>query len=68
MYEMVYHGQPILVYDVKTAIKEGLVFKKKSLTIYKDVEDDTMVKLELNNRIQYMLLLDYLDQGWKIFK
>jgi hypothetical protein len=66
MYEMVYHGQPILVYDVKTAIKEGLIFKKKSLTIYKDVEDDTMIKLELNNRIQYMLLLDYLEHGWKI--
>ena len=66
MYEMVYKGQPILVYDVYSAIKEGLVFKKKYVVLYK--QEDTMVRLDLNSGIEYRVLLEYLEKGWKIFK
>lgn len=66
MYEMVFNGQPILVYDVKTAIKEGFVFRKKYVDIYKSISEDTMIRLDLNSVIQYKILLDYLDSGWKI--
>jgi hypothetical protein len=66
MFEMIYKGQPILVYDVMGAIKEGLKFKKKSITLYKGVSDDTLVRLELNSGIEYKVLLDYLECGWKI--
>ena len=66
MYEMIYKGQPILVYDVYSAIKEGLVFKKKYVTLYK--QEDTMVRLDLNSGIEYRILLEYLEKGWKIFK
>lgn len=66
MYEMIYKGQPILVYDVYSAIKEGFVFKKKYVILYK--QEDTMVRLDLNSGIEYRILLEYLEKGWKIFK
>ena len=56
MYEMIYKGQPILVYNVYSAIKEGLVFKKKYVTLYK--QQDTMVRLDLNSGIDYRVLLE----------
>jgi len=65
MYEMVFNGQPILVYDPYTALKEGLIFKSKTIILYKD--EDTMLNLSLNTRIEYRVLLDYLERGWKIF-
>jgi hypothetical protein len=66
MYEMVFNGQPILVYDPYTALKEGLIFKSKTIILYKD--EDTMLNLSLNTRIEYRMLVGYLENGWKIFK
>ncbi len=67
MYEMIFKGQPILVYDPYQAIKEGLVFRVKQLTLYKS-DDETIIFLELKSTIQYRMLLDYLEKGWKIVK
>lgn len=66
MYEMLLNGLPVLVYDPYTAIKEGFVFNCRSVTLYKG--DNTMIKLPLNTRIEYMILLGYLEDGWGIFK
>jgi len=66
MYEMLYRGQPILVYNVCEAIREGLVFKKKYVTIYNGSSEDTMIRVDLNSGIGYKILLDYLEHGWKI--
>jgi hypothetical protein len=66
MYEMLYKGKPILVYDPYKAIKEGLVFRKSQITLYKKDDDETLVNLELRSNIQYRVLLEYLEKGWKI--
>ena len=66
MYEMIYKGQPILVYDVIKAIKEGLVFKKKYVNLSNGSLEDTMIRVDLNSGIEYKMLLDYLERGWKI--
>lgn len=63
---MVFNGQNVLVYDPYTAIKEGLVFRSKSVNLYRG--DETMINLSLNTRIEYRILLGYLEEGWKIFK
>jgi hypothetical protein len=64
MYEMLYKGKPILVYDPYNAIKEGLVFRKTQITLYKG--EETLISLDLKSSIQYKVLIDYLDKGWKI--
>jgi hypothetical protein len=64
---MLFMGQPILVYDVSSAIREGLVFKVKQISLYKTGED-TLFFLELKSGIHYKILLEYLDSGWKIVK